>query len=228
MDRLPTFEEFLTTQATQINLGTFTLNLLIAAMLAGLLARIYNRFGSSLSNRVLFSRNFILITVTTMFIITVVKSSLALSLGLVGALSIVRFRAAIKEPEELAYLFLNIALGLGLGAGQTALTLLAFVLIVAILWWIHRSREPMLHRNLSLTVSNERPAGVELQRVADILQQRCASVALKRYDENAQRFEATFLVALDRFEDLTACRDALMALGEGMRITYLDAGSLAS
>ena len=52
---------------------------------------------------------------TTMLIITVVKSSLALSLGLVGALSIVRFRAAIKEPEELAYLFLTIAIGLALG-----------------------------------------------------------------------------------------------------------------
>ena len=40
----------------------------------------------------------------------IVKSSLALSLGLVGALSIVRFRAAIKEPEELVYLFLIIAI----------------------------------------------------------------------------------------------------------------------
>ena len=43
--------------------------------------------------------------ITTTIVITIVKSSLALSLGLVGALSIVRFRAAIKEPEELVYLF---------------------------------------------------------------------------------------------------------------------------
>jgi hypothetical protein len=59
-----------------------------------------------------------MITMTTMLIITIVKASLALSLGLVGALSIVRFRAAIKEPEELAYLFLAIAIGLDFGAGQ--------------------------------------------------------------------------------------------------------------
>ena len=44
---------------------------------------------------------------TTMVVITIVKSSLALSLGLVGALSIVRFRAAIKEPEELAFYFFS-------------------------------------------------------------------------------------------------------------------------
>lgn len=57
-------------------------------------------------------------------VIFVVKSSLALSLGLVGALSIVRFRTPIKGPEELVYLFLSIAIGLGFGAGFTNLTTL--------------------------------------------------------------------------------------------------------
>jgi len=50
---------------------------------------------------------------TTIFISTVVESSLALTLGLVGALSIVRFRTAVKEPEELSYMFLAITIGLG-------------------------------------------------------------------------------------------------------------------
>ena len=54
------------------------------------------------------------ICLTTLLVISVVKSSLALSLGLVGALSIVRFRTPIKEPEELAYIFLAIAIGLAL------------------------------------------------------------------------------------------------------------------
>lgn len=63
-----------------------------------------------------------LIAVTTMMVISVVKSSLVLSLGLVGALSIVCFRTAIKDPEELAFIFLTIALGLGFGANQTRVT----------------------------------------------------------------------------------------------------------
>ena len=53
-----------------------------------------------------------------MVVITIVKSSLALSLGLVGALSIVRFRTPIKETEELIMLFINLAIGLGLGASK--------------------------------------------------------------------------------------------------------------
>jgi hypothetical protein len=95
-----TFQQFLTNQSVQIDVPSFAMNLLLAAVLGFLLSRAYERFGDSLSNRRLFARNFVLLAVTTMLIISIVKSSLALSLGLVGALSIVRFRAAIKEPSS--------------------------------------------------------------------------------------------------------------------------------
>ena len=75
----------------------------------------------------------------------IVKSSLALSLGLVGALSIVRFRAAIKEPEELVYLFLIIAIGLGCGANQLIITcigiIFALFLVVIYSGYLKNSRK---------------------------------------------------------------------------------------
>ena len=74
-----------------------------------------------------------MLTVITLLVISIVKSSLALSLGLVGALSIVRFRTAIKDPEELIYLFFSIAIGLGMGADQRVPTLAAYGLIMAYL-----------------------------------------------------------------------------------------------
>ena len=74
-----------------------------------------------------------ILAVATTLIITIVKSSLALSLGLVGALSIVRFRAAIKDPEELTYLFLVIAIGLGLGANQPLLTVIGFLVAITVI-----------------------------------------------------------------------------------------------
>lgn len=121
-----------------IPINTFLINLLLAAFLSIILKYIYEKFGESLSNRAQFAKNFLLLTMTTMLIITIVKSSLALSLGLVGALSIIRFRAAIKEPEELSYLFLSIAVGLGLGANQTKITLIAFFSIVLIMFLYKR------------------------------------------------------------------------------------------
>ena len=77
---------------------------------------------------------FIILIPTMILIITVIKSSIALSLGLVGALSIVRFRTPIKEPEELLYIFVAIAVGLGLGANQVVPTLIGFfVVLIALL-----------------------------------------------------------------------------------------------
>jgi len=132
MNKIQTFQDFLATQSVQVPIAGFILNLFLAAALSFILSRVYARYGVSLSNRRMFAKNFMLITMTTMLIITIVKSSLALSLGLVGALSIVRFRAAIKEPEELAYLFLTIAIGLGFGADQRVITVVAFIIICGI------------------------------------------------------------------------------------------------
>src|ERR1035441_4050319 len=93
------------------SLPSLVLRLVVAAVLGILLGQAYVHFGQALSNRKLFARNFIVLTVTTALIISIVRSSVALSLGLVGALSIVRFRAAIKEPEGTAFLFLSLMAG---------------------------------------------------------------------------------------------------------------------
>ena len=113
---------FFVNQNIQIDLPGFVLSLICAAILSFLVQLFYIRYSSTLSNRTEFSKNFVILGVTTCIVIMIVKSSLALSLGLVGALSIVRFRAAIKEPEELVYLFLIIAIGLGCGANQLIIT----------------------------------------------------------------------------------------------------------
>ena len=113
---------FFINQNIQIDLPNFILSLVCAAILSYLVQLFYVRYSSTLSNRKEFSKNFVILGVTTCIVIMIVKSSLALSLGLVGALSIVRFRAAIKEPEELVYLFLIIAIGLGCGANQLIIT----------------------------------------------------------------------------------------------------------
>jgi hypothetical protein len=105
-----------------LNVAAFreALNLSLFMFIGGVLGMyvraLYRRFGLTISNRDAFSANFPLLTIATVLVIFVVKSSLALSLGLVGALSIVRFRAAIKEPEGIVFLFFSIALGLALGA----------------------------------------------------------------------------------------------------------------
>lgn len=79
-----------------------------------------------------------LLSIITFLVISVVKSSLALSLGLVGALSIIRFRTPIKNPEELIYLFMALSLGIGFGANQILITLLVFVVFICIMFFYNK------------------------------------------------------------------------------------------
>jgi hypothetical protein len=222
MSRIDTFQSFLTNQSVQVDIPNFLVSLLLAALLAFLLGRIYIRWGDSLSNRRMLAGNFVLIAVTTTLIITVVKSSLALSLGLVGALSIVRFRAAIKEPEELAYLFLVIAIGLGLGADQRGLTLVAFAVVAGLIWLKHFAKRTHESQNLYLSVDSRHPEKVRLDQIIGVLKEHCSAVDMKRFDETTDVLEAGFLVEFEDFEQLDQAKRELQTLNEHLTIRFLD------
>lgn len=222
MNKLQTFQEFLATQSVQVPVWGFVFNLFLAAVFSFLLSRMYVKYGHSLSNRWMFARNFMLITMTTMLIITIVKSSLALSLGLVGALSIVRFRAAIKEPEELSYLFFAIALGLGFGADQRLITMVAFVIILGIIYLKNFSHKSEDKQNLYLTITSHNPHKVELEEVVATLRPHCSAINLKRFDDTKEMLEAAFLVEFEGFQQLEASKSSLRKLNDSMKITFLD------
>ncbi|MEA1882949.1 MAG: DUF4956 domain-containing protein [Caldisericota bacterium] len=218
-----TFEEFLATQGAQIPIWGFLVNLLLAAALSFILGQVYIYYGDSLSNKRAFARNFVIMAATTTLIITVVKSSLALSLGLVGALSIVRFRAAIKEPEELAYLFLTISIGLGFGADQRLVTTVAILLIISII--ILRKKlvyKPKENQNLHLTVSSSNPGKIDLNQIVTILNNYCSSVNMKRFDETDEILEASFLVDFEDYEKIEKVRSELSKLSKLVKVTFLD------
>ena len=97
-----------------------------------------------------------LTTLITFFIIVTIKSSLALSLGLIGALSIVRFRAPIKEPEELAFIFMSVAVGIGFGSGKIFIStsILAMILIFMHIYY-HKKTSDNIDFNLSIEFDKE-------------------------------------------------------------------------
>jgi uncharacterized membrane protein YhiD involved in acid resistance len=200
----------------------FIFSFIVCAALAFILGKFYIYYGNALSNRKAFARNFVVLAITTMFIISVVKSSLALSLGLVGALSIVRFRAAIKEPEELTYLFLTIAIGLGCGAGLTLLTVIAFVGFIFVIWVTNRYQKSVEAQNLYLTISSNDPKTIDLKDIVELLKKYCSGIKLKRTDETAAAMEASFFVELDDFEKLEKAKSELRKQYPSVSISFMD------
>jgi hypothetical protein len=209
-------------QTGQVDLATFAVNLLLAALTSFVLGRVYIHWGNSLSNRRNLAANFMFITITTTFIILVVRSSVALSLGLVGALSIIRFRTAIKEPEELAFLFFAVGLGIGLGDNQRLITLIALAAGIVIAGLLRLFRRQSADFNLHLAVASHNPNRVDMDDILSALGPHCAKLKLMRFDETENDLETTFLVEFRGMDDLRAARAALRHLSSALQITFLE------
>ena len=222
MNKLETFEQFLASQTPSIELADFAINMIITFLLTLLVAFIYVRFGSAISNRKMFARNLILIALTTMLIITIVKSSLALSLGLVGALSIVRFRTPIKEPEELAYLFISIGVGLGLGAGQRMVTIIGCLFILAVIYLRQRRKMGDGEKGMHLSIMSQKQGGDMLDSIIGILKKYSDEVILRRVDETATAWQSDFFVFFTGYDQFSKAKSELRSLDSELNITFMD------
>ena len=221
-------KNFLNQLANQFSSGDtspteFLINIFITIILAYILGLIYSKYGSSLSNRKKLKQTFVLMAITVMIVITIVKSSLALSLGLVGALSIVRFRTAIKEPEELVYFFIAIAIGLGMGANQLLLTLVGVVIIIIyiIIQNINSEKQEVL-QNLIVMVSNTSNSKLNEKEIIDVLKKYCSRVDLRRLDEVNSTTELSFSVEFNSLQNILEAKTELKKIGS-IQFSFIEA-----
>jgi len=126
---------YLTTGSTTYTLETIVFNLAVTAVLALFLFWVYKITFTGVLYSLNFNVSLIMISLTTAMVIMLIGSNLAISLGMVGALSIVRFRSAVKEQRDLAFLFWAIGIGLAAGtgvfliAGVGSVFIFAFILV---------------------------------------------------------------------------------------------------
>lgn len=211
----------------KINYLKFLLNLVITAVLSMGIASFFIHFGNAATNRRRFAKNFLPLAMATMLIIFIVGSSVALSLGLVGALSIVRFRSAIKEPEELTFLFLVIGVGLACGADEPMIAAVASVLILTILF-IQRlllgkgffTTGNQMHLNITAN-------GVDLSGLSTQLSGIFSFVELKRMDREGDRTDLSFVVAAQSVTELEKASDAIKAKYPDAIISFLEQRNVA-
>jgi uncharacterized membrane protein YhiD involved in acid resistance len=220
-DNLNILEELLNlNNEPSVPITGFIINVILTGILAYLLGLLYVRYGSSLSNRRALTNSLLIISLTTMVIITIVKSSLALSLGLVGALSIVRFRTAIKEPEELAFFFVSIAIGLGLGAEQRLITIVGVGLISGIIVLKKKRKLEEVSQNLIITMTTDTKNSVT--EVIDIIKKHSQKLELKRLDESQNTTELSLLVEFLNLNQLIETKDSLKSFDENIQFNFLE------
>ena len=199
------------------------INVVLSGIMSGLVYLVYVKFGTALSDRKQFGGSFLLITVCTCLIIALIKSSIALSLGLVGALSIIRFRTAIKEPQELTFIFLCIALGLGFGANERVITITAGALILLILIIRGLVKNKKIQEVFNIAIKTKK---LELDYVIKSVGTYCKRIDLRRFDQHRDLLNVLLFVEFDKYEQLNACINELKNKDEDIEINFISSRSI--
>jgi uncharacterized membrane protein YhiD involved in acid resistance len=172
---------------------TILLSLVLAFAVGLFISWIYRRNFRG----VMYSRNFsltlVLMTLITCPVVMCIRESIALSMGMVGALSIVRFRTAVKDPLDTAYMFWALTMGILLGAGQfffAAVAVVGIAVLITIL--VHIQSKGM---NSFLLVVR---MGEEAERPAHQVISSIRIQQLKSKTVSANGIEATYEVRLDK------------------------------
>ena len=167
---------------------------LVLSLAAGLfIAWIYRRNyrGVMYSNN--FSLTLVMMTLITCPVVMCIRESIQLSMGMVGALSIVRFRTAVKDPLDTAYMFWALTMGILLGAGQFFLTACAVVGIGLLLTVLVHIQSKGLNSYLLVVRMSE-----ESERQANQLVNNLKVQQLKSKTVSANGIEATYEVRVDK------------------------------
>tara|TARA_B100001123_G_scaffold418158_1_gene521798 strand:+ start:131 stop:817 length:687 start_codon:yes stop_codon:yes gene_type:complete len=178
--------------------------LLLTIMCSYILKYVYENKSNSLSSKYQLSNIIPILSSTTFLVILIVKSSLALSLGLVGALSIVRFRTPIKEPEDLVYLFLAIGIGIGFGAFQIFSTLIIFLIIIIIIWIRgYKNDQVKNDYNLELTFKNNEFYQKHSNGITELLKQNSEKIEFIRQDRDENgKIDLNIRINFQNFEQI--------------------------
>ena len=166
------------------------LTLLIAIVSSLIVVFIYKRTYVGVSYTKNFSLSIILLTLVTSIVIRTINSNLSLTLGMVGALSIVRFRTAVKDPIDTIFMFWAITIGIMSGAGLYVVSLLS-TLIIGFIYYISFAFQIKKTNKLLLVVNCDMDNS---KKVINLLKgKKKCSLKTEMYQDN--KAELTFEVA---------------------------------
>lgn len=222
-------QELSTSFIADIDILTFSKFLVIGTIYAFILSAVAKKFSKIIGNKSQYIVIFPLLIPTMILIITVIKTSLALSLGLVGALSIIRFRTPIKEPEELSYLFIAISVGLGLGAGQLVPTSVCFFFVVIVLVILGIFRKTSEPQGIFLDIDSEKTENkTDLKLYSKTLTDKNIPFELRRYEEDEKTVSATYYIEPESLNTLEGLIDDFKQLDNNARYTIINKVNLLS
>ncbi len=177
--------------SASLTVGKILLVLCTALVLSLIIFATYKITYSGVSYNARFNVGNVIITLITAVVMLMIGSNIAISLGMVGALSIVRFRTAIKDPQDTIYLFWSIATGLAVGAGVYQLAVVAVLFIAIVL--VGASFYTRMNSKYIIIIRGE--ADLDKTEVANKLAADFKNVRARAVNNRAESVEMIFEVS---------------------------------
>lgn len=199
--------EYLKTVNGNLSYESVALNLACAVLLAVVMYFVYKKTCTGVLYSKSFNVTLILVAVIIAMIMMIIGSNLSLSLGMVGALSVIRFRTAIKEPKDLAFLFWSIVIGLSCGTGMYVIGIIGSAVICILLLIFQKE----LHVDNLFLLALHLSQAADIEAIEQLLERHTARSRLKMQNQSAGAdkvltYEVRFHKSVDRtlMEELEA------------------------
>ena len=189
------------TSTTPIALRDIIIRMAVAGLIGAGIGLTYHRTFRGLTYSTSFRNTNVLITIIICAIILSIGSNVALSLGLVGSLSVIRFRATVKDAMDMIYLFWSIGIGIACGAGQFQIVGVLFVFVLFVIVAIaYNPFKPILRNKFMIKIVHA--DGADVASLEGSLRERFGDLSLRSSSRNArsQTTETTYLVRLAEAE----------------------------
>ncbi len=154
-------------QMADLSIASILMSLISAFLCSMIIYYVYRKYYRGIVYSSSFNILLVLVSIVTAFIVMTISSNILLSLGMVGALSIVRFRTAVKDPLDVGFLFFAISVGITSGAGLYILSFIATIFISLI--YILLVQVKTFTKVYLLIVKFENSANEEVQKILKTL-----------------------------------------------------------
>ena len=206
--------KYLIESNSSISIYQVVLAMLAALVLSLFMYFIYKKTYSGVVYSKGFNQTLVLLAVIVTMVMTIIGGSLALSLGMVGSLSVIRFRTAIKEPKDMAFLFWSIAIGLSCGAEMYVVAVVGSAVIAVVLLFF--SKDAYDGNNYLIVV---RGNGLDSDALEKLIGENTRKWRVRMQNATGDFEEITYEAGLKK-NNLSELAKALMAV-KGIEAVYV-------
>jgi uncharacterized membrane protein YhiD involved in acid resistance len=154
-------------------------NILVALLCGSLISLLYRWTYKGLNYSTSFSNSLVMLAMITALVIMVIGNNLARAFGLVGAMSIIRFRTAVKDAQDIMFIFFSLAIGLAAGVKLYAIAVSSTLLVGSVIWLMSKTRlNAPVKREYLLHVITEQIQEEENTLLTAKLKEYCSQVKL--------------------------------------------------